>query len=423
MNTTRTLVLGAALGTFLLAGTALGQHSHDGPAADHQPFNPAPAAQPQAPVPNPNPEGPHPRLVFEATEHDFGHILDDGKAEFKFRFRNEGDAPLKFTIPFRVTCGCTAGDPRSDKNPDMVQTEFAPGESGFISVSFSAQGKHGEQKQDIFVTSNDPRQPELKLNIKSYVRQMIQVEPPLVSFGEVMSDQPSTQVVKVRGPLDFKVTYATTTKPRFIKAKVIETKEVEIHGERLNESTIHLTYMGGAPRGTMSALCTARTTSDKYPLKDISVNAEVVGDIQILPPRINVGILEQEQEFTRIFRVSSRTGRSFKVLNVEQQSTSLQEPLQISVTEAEPGSQSSYQVEVKGKSPANPGQILAALNVVTDVPNDDKIGVQLNGLVRAPAAAAQPQQPVGVFAPPPGPKITVQPAPATEPQGEQNNPR
>ena len=403
MNKSRTNVT-AALATFFVAGTAWAQdHAHDH--SDHQP---APQAfQPGQPTvtPNPNPVGPAPRLVFQQMDHDFGRITDEGVAEHKFYFKNEGDAPLRFTVPFRATCGCTAGNPRSDKNPNVDQIEFAPGESGFINISFNAHGKHGDVNQDVFVTSNDPRAPETKIHIHAFVRQTIAIEPPLVSFGEVMAGQTSTQIVKVRGPApDFKVNYATTTRPRYLRAKVVETKEVELHGEKMNETTIELTFTGNAPRGSLSAMTTARTTSEKHPLRDIQVSAEVVGDVQVLPPRLNVGILEQDMPFTKTFRVSSRTGRTFKIEKIDQK-TSLS-PLEITVTPVQPGDQSAYQVEVKGKAPSQAVPILASLTVVTDVAGDEKIEVQLNGAVRA---GPQVQIP---FAPGQGPAPQPQPAPA-----------
>lgn len=403
MNRSRTLVITAAFVTSMTAGLAFGQahdHAHDAPQA------PQPAAgQPAAPVANPNPVGPAPKLTFQQLEHDFGRISDEGIAEHKFYFKNEGDAPLRFTIPFRATCGCTAGNPRSDKNPDVDQIEFAPGETGFINISFNAHGKHGDVNQDVFVASNDPRSPETKIHIHAFVRQTIAIEPPLVSFGEVMAGQPSTQIVKVYGPApDFKVTYATTTRPRYLRSRVIETKEVDRNGEKMNETTIELAFTGNAPRGSLSAMATARTTSDKHPLRDIQISAEVVGDVQVLPPRLNVGILESDQSFTKTFRVSSRTGRSFKVVKVDQSSQSIQ-PLEITVTPVQPGDQSAYQVEVKGKAPSQAVPIMATLTVVTDVQGDENIQVQMNGAVRA---APQVQIP---FAPGMAPEGAA-PAPA-----------
>jgi hypothetical protein len=396
MNNARTIVLTAAFSLFCLSGTALGQDAHDhGGQPPNQPVEKIEPAPP--PTPNPVPEGPHPRLIFSKSDHDFGRITDEGMTETQFRFKNEGTLPLKFTIPFRASCGCTAGNPRSDKNPDVDQVEFAPGESGFIKVSFNAHGKHGDVNQTVYVTSNDPVLPEQQVKIHAFVRQTIAFDPPLISFGEVMAGQPATQIVKVRGPApDFKVTYATATRPRYLRAKVVETKEVDIAGEKMNESTIQLTFTGTAPRGALAATCTARTTSEKHPLADIQISAEVVGDVQVLPPRLNVGILEPGQPFSKVFRVSSRTGRTFKVVNVEQSTT--MEALEVKVTAPEPGNESAYQIEVKGKSPAQASAIMATLTVVTDVPGDERIQVQLNGATRAPAP---PPQPTGDLTPPP----------------------
>jgi hypothetical protein len=379
MKRTPHFIVAAAFGTFLIAGTTLGQHTHDHTRDVFQP-----PAQPPVAVGNPNPEGPHPRLVFSKTEHDFGRISDEGMVEARFEFKNEGTDVLRFTIPFRATCGCTAGNPRSESNPDVDQVEFQPGESGFIKMSFNAHGKQGDQPQQVTVTSNDPVHPEQVLKVKAFVRQTLAIDPPLVSFGEVMAGQPATQIVKVRGPApDFSVTYASVTKPRFFRAKVLETREVEMHGEKLMESTIQLTFTGNAPRGSQSAMATARTTSPKHALKDIQISAEVVGDVQVLPPRLNLGGLDPSQPFNRIFRVSSRTGKTFKITKIDQ--TTSMEPLEINISPVEAGNESAYQVEVKGKATSHSGPLLATLSILTDVPGDERIQVQLSGAVRNPS--------------------------------------
>jgi len=182
--------------------------------------------------------------------------------ETRFDFTNEGKSVLHFTTPFRASCGCTAGNPRSEKNPDADQVDFEPGESGFIKVSFNAQGKHGDVNQQVTVVSNDPVSPEQIVKIHAFVRQTVSFDPPLVSFGEVQVGTPATQVVKVTGPApDFQASYASISKAKYFNVRVVDTKPVEVDGEKMNQSTLELTYNGNAPRGTLSALTLIRTNS------------------------------------------------------------------------------------------------------------------------------------------------------------------
>lgn len=350
-----------------------------------------------------------PQLVFENMEHEFGRIPDTTAVDAEFKFTNKGDAPLKFTLPLKASCGCTAGNPRSPKNPNVDQAEFGPGESGFIKVTYNPQGKHGDVNQRVTCLTNDPQQPEQILKIHAFVRTTIAFDPPLVSFGEVQTGESRSQVVKVNGPApDFKVDYASVSKGRYITVKVLDTKPVTIDGEQMNQSTLELTFNGAAPRGSLQAVTTVRTNNEKYPLADLQVMAEVVGDIQVLPPRVNVGIVESNQAFTKVFRVNSRSGKPFKITKVDQK-TNLASPLVITVTPAEAGVESSYQVEVKGAAPATPTPITATITIATDKSSEQVIEVQLNGAVRppAPATAIQPlspdNSPAGPGAKPPTP--------------------
>jgi hypothetical protein len=401
MNSAKTIVLGTVIGTLAFGGSVWAQQKDapkptptpaQPPAQDvQQPpkFSPTNAGGPSAqPVQNLTPEqlATAPKLVFAEMQHDFGRIVDEGMVETRFNFKNEGKGVLHFTTPFRASCGCTAGNPRSDKNPDVDQVDFQPGESGFIKVSFNAQGKHGDVNQQVTVVSNDPVSPEQIVKIHAFVRQTVAFDPPLVSFGEVQVGTPATQVVRVTGPAPaFEATYASISKAKYFNVKVVDTKPLEVDGEKMNQSTLEITYNGNAPRGTLSALTLIRTTSEKYPLKDLQVTAEVVGDIQVLPPRLNVGILDTNVPFTKIFRVSSRTGKPFKIVS-HQENSMMGTPITVTVTPTEPGNETAYQVEVKSTSPATVAPISATISLMTDSPTDPKIDVMLSGAVRSPQA-------------------------------------
>ena len=310
-------------------------------------------------------------------EADFGRIKDDAPVSHEFKFTNKGNGVLKFLNQPKASCGCTV--------PELPKLEYAPGESGIITVKYNPQGKHGDANQRVTCTTNDPQQPEQILKIHAFVRTTIAFDPPLVSFGEVRNGEPVKQIVKVNGPAgDFKVSYASVSKGRYITVKVLDTKPTMVDGEEVGQSTLELTYNGNAPRGTLQAMTTIRTNLEKYPLADLQVMAEVVGDIQVLPPRVNVGLIDQGSMFKKVFRVSSRASKPFKILNVDQK-TSLPNQLAINVTPSEPGSELSYNVEVSGVGPSASVPISATITLTTDDPTDKTIEVMLNGAVRPPA--------------------------------------
>jgi hypothetical protein len=401
MKNTSQIISGVAIiGLLSLAGTTLGQSTAPTPvpAVKPQPvpMTAVPQAQPGATPTTPPapaaPTGPQPKIVIEKMEHEFGHISDEQKLSVEFPFVNKGDAPLIFKDQPRASCGCTAGK--------LDKLEFAPGEGGKFTVTFDPHGKHGDQNQRVIANTNDPSMPEVICKFHSFVSPTITIDPPLVGFGEVLAGQTAKQTVKVRGPKDFAVTYASNTKGRYITTRVLSTQPVTDNGEQASESVIEYTLNPNAPRGTLQALSTARTTNDKHPLVDIQISAEVVGDLQVLPPRLNVGVVDPNADFTRTFRVTSRGDKPFKIKSVTQKSSTTAAPLLTTITPVEPGKETAYQVEVHGQAPAAGTPMMATLTVTTEQAGaEETMDVSVNGVVKS-AGAGISAQPSGVFQPP-----------------------
>ena len=78
-------------------------------------------------------------------EYNYGAVSEGTKVTYQFRFKNTGSAPLTLTR-VKPSCGCTT--PTYSKDP------VAPGEEGFIDVSFNTSGKSGVQNKTVTVTGN-----------------------------------------------------------------------------------------------------------------------------------------------------------------------------------------------------------------------------------------------------------------------------
>lgn len=412
MKQTTTAYVATVIGLLSFAGLAAGQSLTTAPASAQQPPQPvaqAPATNPGAPgtTAAPVPTGPAAKIVFDKMEHDFGRISDEGDAEAVFHFVNKGEGKLIFSSQPRASCGCTAGK--------LEKLEFEPGEGGDLSVKFNARGKHGDQNQKVMANTNDPANPEVTCKIHSFVKPTFSIDPPLAGFGEVLAGQTAKQTVKVKGPKDFAVTYASNTRGRYLTSKVLSTQPAEVDGEPGSESVVEFTLLGNAPRGTFQSMTTCRTNLEKHPLVEVQVSAEIVGDLQVLPPRLNVGVVEGNQQFSKSFRVSSRTGKNFKIKSATQKSGTLASPVMTTITPAEPGKETAYTVEVAGMSPGAGSPLMATVSVITEQDGvEETMEVSLNGVVRmpTPANAATP----GVFNPPGGGLPPPPPTPTDKPK-------
>ncbi|PKL46338.1 MAG: hypothetical protein CVV39_07330 [Planctomycetes bacterium HGW-Planctomycetes-1] len=119
------------------------------------------------------------RIKFDALEHDFGNIAPESYSDCNFTFTNAGSDILKID---RVhgTCKCTV--------PDLEKKEYAPGESGQISVQFHAPKYQGPTTQHLTVFSSDSNSPRVQLAIKAYVELKVAVTPDQMTLSLIAPD-------------------------------------------------------------------------------------------------------------------------------------------------------------------------------------------------------------------------------------------
>lgn len=87
--------------------------------------------------------------------YDFGSVGEGAVVEYNYRFKNIGDKPLVVS-EVHASCGCTV--------PEKPEAPIKPGEIGFIKVKFNSEGRPGEVRKSVTVSSNaNPGFPTLQL--------------------------------------------------------------------------------------------------------------------------------------------------------------------------------------------------------------------------------------------------------------------
>ena len=86
-----------------------------------------------------------PVFAFETDNHEFGVIQQGEKVSYAFKFKNSGNAPLVISSA-SASCGCTV--------PEYTKTPIAPGEEGFINVTFDSAGKSGMTSKTVTIIAN-----------------------------------------------------------------------------------------------------------------------------------------------------------------------------------------------------------------------------------------------------------------------------
>ena len=99
------------------------------------------------------------QLQWENHELTFNPAPTDKLVVAHYKFKNTGDAEAKITA---INSSCDCATLATEKK------NFAPGESGEITATFTMGVRIGQQLKWITVESNDPKNPKTTLRMKAY---------------------------------------------------------------------------------------------------------------------------------------------------------------------------------------------------------------------------------------------------------------
>ncbi|MCM8789485.1 MAG: DUF1573 domain-containing protein [Candidatus Omnitrophica bacterium] len=91
---------------------------------------------------------------------DFGPIREGEIAEHIFTIKNDSLTAIQIT-GINTSCGCTASK--------VQKEELSPGDKTEIEVKFNSKGYSGQIEQFVYVNTNNPDNPVIKLTIKAQV--------------------------------------------------------------------------------------------------------------------------------------------------------------------------------------------------------------------------------------------------------------
>ncbi len=122
--------------------------------------------------PQPESNEPTPEITFEKVVYDFGVVELAQTKVGEFKFTNTGNGLLKITKVDKC-CGVTA---------KLSKKEYAPGESGTLTVEFRSSPRPGTMTRNLHVHSNDKAKPKVKLTIKANTVAIVDYEPKKISL-------------------------------------------------------------------------------------------------------------------------------------------------------------------------------------------------------------------------------------------------
>lgn len=357
-----------------------------------------------------------PSLQVSVEQHDFGTIDDTQPVKTQIAFVNKGSGALNI-VEVHATCGCTV--------PQLSKKNYAPGESGVIEVSFNPHNKKGAQRQTVTITSNDPVNPRKDVAIMANVTPLVSIEPQVVQFGQVVKGKGAKQTVKVVATIpNFKLAEVTTTDGKILGASMGETKE-SVDQKGANGATptvteVEMTLSPDAPVGMVQQNVTIRT-SDPNRILNVTVVGEVLGDVNVQPPRLALGALTVNQTISQQMKLTHRSGAKFNIIKAEEVPGTGDKRLSVAVKpDGDKGD--SWTLEITGTAPAAAGGIKGDIVVTTDIPGETEIRLPYFGFARAQDPNAQSGIEVNPTGGPAGPAAPAKPivpiiktAPASQP--------
>lgn len=344
-------------------------------------------------------------LAFDKYDHEFGRILDTEKVSATFKFTNNGKSPVTLGKP-QASCGCTV--------PTLEKTEYAPGESGTIEVTFSPPKGSGKTTKNITIPIVGGGEP-IRLSISANVVPILSVEPRGVSFINVKSgsevDQPV--VIKSRDP-NVKIVSANAMNCP-VKIIIDDAGSTTDNPDLPGQASFRVVLSPDAPIGIVSGAIEVKVLAaaaagdeQKEQTIQLTVSGSIKGDLFTQPARFTIPSVAPGKEFESAILVRSSSDAAFKITNVEIQDANF-EGVSAEFDTYEFGGIAAYRVTIRGIMPEASGKMLSGrLIVTTDVPGQETLSIVLTGRVPPPGGPV----PTGGPRPQPAPpQPTPQPNP------------
>jgi len=320
------------------------------------------------------PKGP----VLLAAERfkDLGTVLEGEVLTITWNLENRGRDELRIDRT-NTSCGCTV------VALSEAQKRIAPGGSLALTASFDSTGRRGEQSKTVTVFSNDPTEPELKLDFRVMVEPLFNINPPglinlrMVRRGDAI--QKTVEVLPAEGRSKVEI-QEIVPEPG---APLVFAYEPFSAGQSTGQR-IQLTVAEDVPLGPLTAQARVRFTVDGLSREYlIAMRGEVVGDLIWRPSLLDMT------------RQAVTPGRTLSPVMIESTAAT---PFEIVEASAGPyfdvdidrTKEAKRTVTLMLRGDAPPGPFATTLNVRTDSLDQPLVAVPVFGIVADPVEVDPP---------------------------------
>lgn len=322
---------------------------------------PEPAAEPEPePVADPEPKDVKvveakqigPMIKFESVVVDLGEIGPKSKNPFKFKFKNVGDAPLKILNVSKV-CGCT--------QPTWEHRAYAPGESGVIKVTYTAQTTVGKISKGLTATINSKSKSDKSVGLKVIGRvvKKVKVEPERLKlvFNKENAGCPTIKVTSVDGK-PFSITGFSTRGNVITAVFDRDAKSTEI----VLEPKVDIAKLKKRMNGFI------KINMNHPQCKSIQVSYRATPRFRVQPGTLQLRGCEPNEPITRELWVLSTYGEDFEVSSISSRlnCVSLEKKEKVGTR---------YKLTIKVTPPVNNGKSMLSDTLYVNLSDDERLRI------------------------------------------------
>jgi len=320
--------------------------------------------------------GPQPKLQVIVRRHELGTLIEGDKVPITWLLENKGDADLVISRTVS-SCGCTVIHlAEEDKT-------IPPGGRLELTAVFGTQNRRGEQKKNVKVYSNDPREPKLTLSFEAMVVGVYNVDPSgIINLRTVVRGSTAQRVMTITPAKAYKNVEVTSIK---FERQMPLTYSVEPDpkvdgGKRVLFKISETAALGTiAGQGEMTLLVDDVERTRMFPLR-----AEVVGSVTWLPKVLDAS----RQVLTDGRKLAMVTVRSADKLAFEVKGATAGDLLDVSIEKISgPPSRTAYSIYMTVRDGATPGPFATTLTVETDSLDQPLINIPVFGIIEKKLAS------------------------------------
>jgi len=287
--------------------------------------------------------------------HDFGTVARGPTLQHSFRLTNTTAGPIHFHS-VRVSCSCVSAS--------IAPRDLAAGEAATLSVQLDTSRVSGFTQKAIYVQLDQPQWEEAAFRVHVNVREDVTLTPGSLAFGRVKrgSSSEASVTVQMMGTTDFKTLTAKCDSP------YIEVNARQVQGE-VGQATYRVTarLLPDLPVGNWYSTVWLATDNSALPRLQIPLTVQIGSALSVSPTVAALGPVKRgiEAKYTIVVRAD----QPFRILEVKGADA------QVVVEERVQASKAVHVLTIKLQG-SSPGVVLRALQIITDLPEDNRIDFQ-----------------------------------------------